>query len=184
MAKNTGTEDKERDEAIRLWNEGFSAYKIGKLLERDAKTVRKLLGAHYDPKKYAQGKHGAPKRDALVPRLAEIYARYQNGETLKSMEDEFGASDAYLEELLKRHGYELKDKGWHTRSPIGPFEFVEVWQTSETIDEVVVRLKILNRNSVQMRATKYRKEGVPLKDMFPNRKLDYEELATFAELFL
>lgn len=59
---------------------------------------------------------------------------------------------------------------------VTPEEFVTVWQTSVSVDEVCRRTG-LNKNAAAARACKYRKAGVPLKDMKKARSsLDIDQL--------
>jgi transposase len=62
------------------------------------------------------------------------------------------------------------------------FEFVEVWQTSETADEAARRLGIETKLAVR-RASHYRSRGIPLKRML-RTGYNWDELREFAELFL
>ena len=48
-------------------------------------------------------------------------------------------------------------------STITPGRFIEVWQTSSAVAEVASKLK-MSKNTVRVRACRYRQRGVPLKD--------------------
>ncbi len=57
--------------------------------------------------------------------------------------------------------------------------FVEAWQTSDTLDEIVERTGLTHRHA-SSRASFYRKNGIPLK-MFRRTHLDWETLAEIAK---
>ena len=58
--------------------------------------------------------------------------------------------------------------------------FVEIWQTSETVQEVADRTG-LSKQHVQNQAANIRKQDVPLKRMNPPKKiLNYDKLAALA----
>ena len=61
-----------------------------------------------------------------------------------------------------------------------PEQFVEIWQTASSIDEVSKQAGI-KPESARMRASLYRKKGVPLKRMTRSRR-SWEDLAEFARL--
>jgi len=44
--------------------------------------------------------------------------------------------------------------------------FIDIWQTSYSVDEVIERLGGANRSTVIKRACRYRARGVPLKRMW------------------
>ena len=63
-------------------------------------------------------------------------------------------------------------------------EFIKVWQTSQTKQDVIRQLG-MNESTVNQRATRYRKMGIPLKDfrslnISRDRLLDIEELSRLA----
>ena len=62
-----------------------------------------------------------------------------------------------------------------------PEQFVEIWQTADNIDEVSKKAGI-KPESARMRASLYRKKGVPLKRMTRSRR-SWEDLADLAESF-
>jgi len=64
-------------------------------------------------------------------------------------------------------------------------QFIEAWQTSSTVADVARKLK-MKRAQVRVRASRYRKHGVPLKEYVPAELpwVDWEELAQFAAQLL
>lgn len=62
-----------------------------------------------------------------------------------------------------------------------PEQFVEIWQTANSIDEVSNKAGI-KPESARMRASLYRKKGVPLKRMSRSRR-SWEDLADLAKSF-
>ena len=62
-----------------------------------------------------------------------------------------------------------------------PMEFVQAWQTSSAVAEVASRLR-MKKDQVRVRASRYRKKGVPLKQYAPAEVSvrDWDELAAFA----
>jgi len=59
-------------------------------------------------------------------------------------------------------------------------DFVTVWQTSSTLDEVCDQTG-LSRKTASARAANYRRNGVPLQRFSRPKMLNYEELAVLAE---
>jgi len=55
-------------------------------------------------------------------------------------------------------------------------EFIEVWQSADTFREVVERLG-MSRSAVRTRVARYRKRGIPLKDLTQT----WDDLRAFAE---
>jgi hypothetical protein len=71
-----------------------------------------------------------------------------------------------------------------THKKITPEEFVEIWQTSHTVAEVVKRSG-QGPNTVSSRAAVFRKKGVPLKRFRrADEPLDYGRLKYLALKFL
>jgi hypothetical protein len=73
------------------------------------------------------------------------------------------------------------------RAPFVPArKFIEVWQTSETVAEVMAKLK-MRRPACTLRAKRYRDRGVPLKDLDPGYAQagtyggQWEDLAEYAK---
>jgi len=69
-------------------------------------------------------------------------------------------------------------------TPVTPEEFVRVWQTCRTVDEVAKKLNLTKRACYQ-RAVAYRKKGVALKKYPVGRHgahhdIDYASLASLA----
>ena len=64
---------------------------------------------------------------------------------------------------------------------ITPGRFIEVWQTSSAVAEVASKLK-MSKNTVRVRACRYRQRGVPLKDYPPAEipAVDWNGLARYA----
>lgn len=64
---------------------------------------------------------------------------------------------------------------------VTPREFIEAWQTSKNVAEVAMRLG-LKKGQCRVRACRYRKRGVPLKEFpwIPPTPPDWSALAEFA----
>jgi len=63
-------------------------------------------------------------------------------------------------------------------------EFIKTWQTAKTTGEVMKKLGYENAHSVCMRASWYRRKGVPLKKFVGVKgveMLDYKALAKLAK---
>ena len=62
-----------------------------------------------------------------------------------------------------------------------PMEFVQAWQTSSGVAEVASKLR-MRKDQVRVRACRYRKKGVPLKQYEPaeNPGRDWDEIAAYA----
>lgn len=68
-----------------------------------------------------------------------------------------------------------------TNAPtVTPEEFVQAWQTSESLDEVAKRLG-LYRSLCYSRAAHYRRKGVALKEFPRKASLDWAGLQRLAE---
>ena len=66
---------------------------------------------------------------------------------------------------------------------LSPKEFIQIWQSSQTLDEVVERTGMF-KTSVNSRAYGYRRKGVPLKKFKATRgvsEYDWGSLAEYAE---
>ena len=64
-------------------------------------------------------------------------------------------------------------------------EFIRVWQTSSSVAEVAQKVR-RKKNTCRVRAFRYRRQGVPLKE-FPPVEVelpDWDELAEYAESLL
>jgi hypothetical protein len=79
---------------------------------------------------------------------------------------------------------------WDKRGPYIPARtFIEVWQTSDTIAEVMAKLK-MRRAACNLRAKRYRARKVPLKDLDPGYAHagtylgQWEDLAEYAKELL
>ena len=67
-------------------------------------------------------------------------------------------------------------------APLTARDFIRVWQTSNSVAEVAQRV-CRRKGAVRMRAFRYRRFGVPLKE-FPATVIetpDWDELAQYAE---
>jgi hypothetical protein len=60
-------------------------------------------------------------------------------------------------------------------------QFIEAWQTSSTVADVARKLR-MKRGQVRVRACRYRKHGVPLKEYVPAELpwVDWSEMAQYA----
>jgi hypothetical protein len=68
---------------------------------------------------------------------------------------------------------------------VTPREFIRVWQTSASVAEVAAKVR-RKKNACRVRAFRYRKLGVPLKE-FPPVEVelpDWDELAEYAASLL
>ena len=72
------------------------------------------------------------------------------------------------------------------RGPYVPaLKFIETWQTSDTVFEVMKKLK-MRRSACNLRAKRYRERGVPLKELDPGYphagtyEGQWEDLAEYA----
>ena len=61
-----------------------------------------------------------------------------------------------------------------------PEEFVKLWQTAQSLDEVAAKMKRTVIDATA-RASYFRQRGVPLKKFTGKRKSDYSKLAALAE---
>lgn len=65
--------------------------------------------------------------------------------------------------------------------------FIEVWQTAESVDEVVRKMGMRGKRTAIQRAARYRAQGVGLKRMPTgfdgSDSLDWEELSNYANSF-
>jgi len=70
------------------------------------------------------------------------------------------------------------------RSSVTPREFVQVWQSSNSVAEVSSKIQC-TKNAVRVRACRYRQMGVPLKQfpLLDIEPINWDELAEFAESF-
>lgn len=173
-----------------LYRRGYKIPAIAKKYNIDPKTVRRYLGSLYDPAKDAKGQRiqqNTPLlREKIVPHLAGIYARLQAGETLRSMESEFGVSDSYIEELLRINDYPLPTHPKRKlRYDVGNHLFIEAWQTSDYITEVCEKTG-MPYTAVMGRAGNLKSRGIPLKLMKRefSWRMNLDELREFAEMFL
>jgi hypothetical protein len=62
-------------------------------------------------------------------------------------------------------------------------EFIEAWQSSESLREVMGKCR-MRKGAVRVRALRYRKRGVPLKEFPPWEPPDWSELAEYAKSLL
>jgi hypothetical protein len=69
--------------------------------------------------------------------------------------------------------------------PIAPKEFIRVWQESESLADVAMKVR-RTKNACRVRAFRYRGLGVPLKEFPPViwEPPDWSELAEYAESLL
>jgi len=66
---------------------------------------------------------------------------------------------------------------------VSPREFIEAWQGSSSVAEVAKKTGMLKK-TVRVRACRYRKVGIPLRDFPPVEWPDWDELAEYAESLL
>jgi hypothetical protein len=66
-------------------------------------------------------------------------------------------------------------------APVSPREFIRAWQGSTSVAEVAQKTRA-KKNAVRVRALRYRRLGVPLKDFPPveYEEIDWDELARYA----
>ena len=62
-----------------------------------------------------------------------------------------------------------------------PLGFVEVWQTSETLQEAADKLGMTTKTA-SLKASRFRKKGVPLKN-FRTASVDWAAVTKYAESF-
>lgn len=62
-----------------------------------------------------------------------------------------------------------------SRSLVSPEEFIDAWRASSSIDDVCQRTG-MKRDTVIIRASRYRQNGVALKRFKADTALDYEAL--------
>jgi hypothetical protein len=64
---------------------------------------------------------------------------------------------------------------------VSPEKFIEAWQTSSSVAQVASKLQ-MKKAQVRVRACRYRKRGVPLKDFpyVPPPEVDWEGLSRYA----
>ena len=80
---------------------------------------------------------------------------------------------------------EMNSRSNTPRARVSPREFIQVWQTSETVAEVAQKLRT-RKGTVRVRAFRYRALGVPLK-YYPPVEVelpDWDALADYAAEFL
>jgi transposase len=191
--KNTFQDETEQiDRAVTLFQEGNTPTAIAKELGWDPKTVRKYLRQ----RQVLPPGRKAPNRpniaDRVEPFLPLIHERYTQGELIADLAKEYKIARSYLYELLQKHDYAIKSIAEENRSVsrlhianrygVGPFEFIDAWQTSNSVDEVAQRLN-MPKKTVCSRAGNYRRRGIELQLMNVS-KYDWTELREFAELFL
>lgn len=63
---------------------------------------------------------------------------------------------------------------------VKPEEFVRIWQTSASMDEVLVALPDMDYYAICQRASRYRRAGVPLKSMPRKRANKWDALKQLA----
>ena len=64
---------------------------------------------------------------------------------------------------------------------VSPREFIKAWQESDSVAEVAQKVRG-KKNAVRVRACRYRKLGIPLREFPPQvvEPTDWEELARYA----
>ena len=109
--------------------------------------------------------------------LADIAMRYLDGETMPVLAAEFNAQASGLYRRLVRD--RLIPAHPKTAAGVPPDEFVEIWNSSASVDEVARRANI-KRGTAIMRAVSYRKRGIMMKK-YPRGLVDYEDRAAAAQ---
>jgi hypothetical protein len=82
-------------------------------------------------------------------------------------------------------GIEVKSKRAAETAPVTPRQFIKTWQESSTVAEVAAKVR-RKKNACRVRAFRYRKLGVPLKEFPPViiEPSDWSELAEYAQSLL
>jgi hypothetical protein len=125
---------------------GMSAAEIGRELGADNQTVqRRLEGMGIYQRKYGSSFDDLP--------IEHIYARYQDGESLPGLADEFGVHYGSLHRYLKNNGYQIDtvSESYTRRGHVSPIEFVAAWQQSGSLNEVVEKLG-MKKSAISARA--------------------------------
>ena len=176
-------------EVIRLYAEGKKPAEIASVTGLSYTFIVKVLKANsvYDPNRDKRGPHGRDVVKGILPLADKLFGRYKAGERLIDIAGELGVSDSSLKKALREAGYDLLPNSVKRhrkgRFTVGPAEFIEVWQTSDTLDEVAERTG-LHKAAVSSRAWIYRKKGIPLKKLKWPAHFDWGELGELAALLV
>lgn len=174
---NRRTPDDVRETLVSLHLAGYTAEAVARETGVPRATVLNILKA--------SGVYRRPP-SAAVPGalqelpLVEIADRVNRGESIYALSREFGVTFSGLRKRLEKDG--LIPPQPRRRGAISPFEFVQAWQESSSLDEVCDRLGV-GKKYAYSRAVRYRRQGVPLKLFAHGRALSWGDLADFAALF-
>jgi transposase len=173
------TQEEMRLTIIELHLAGYNATGIARETGVTRQTVLNILKAS----NVYRRPPNAPRPFALreLP-LVEIADRINAGETVYTLAKEFGVTFGGLRKRLEKDGLIPPQPRRTAKTGISPFEFIQAWQESSSLDEVCDRLGV-SKKYVAARANAYRRQGVPLKEYGYGRSLDWRDLAEFAALF-
>lgn len=151
-----------------------------------ASRIAERIGVHHDAvirwlkesDLYSSSKKGYLSASVLP--LDVVAERYHKGESLSSLATEYDVEYKNLHKALLREGLIERTQG---RYDVSPFEFVQAWQESEDINEVIAKLG-MDKYSALSRAAYYKRKGIPLKKLRRAQSVDWDDLKEFANLFL
>jgi hypothetical protein len=135
-------------------------------------------------------KTGRPPKNRLTPENSQrVVNEYKNDDTdIRELAEKYETTYYHIRAILLKANA-LKPSGWRragfTRKGkynISPPEFIKIWQTASTLDEVCEKTK-MSKSSAYSRAAGYRKRGIPLQKFSRAKKTDWETLADLAQLY-
>lgn len=172
---NSISEDVESD-IVALHKGGKSRTEIKEITGVSLPTIRRVLrenNVEIMTDKFASDDYSEDQKK-------EICHRYETGEKPSSIADGMNLNRRGVLKYLRRH-YEEAAQSWRQYPNIGPVEFISVWQTASSTQEVAKALG-MTETAVRSRAYSYRKRGIELKKMNGDA-YDWQALAKYASLF-
>lgn len=159
-----------RNKVVMEWKAGKRVPAIAKELKISPKTIRKWLteAGIYDPERDTH-----PLHMRFEQLKDELHSQYKSGMSVAELALKYDFDYEYLYEVMRRRS--LLNVQPH--KTIGPFEFIEAWQSAKSVAEVAERFGLSTTNASQ-RASYYRANGVPMK--YLHTRNDWDSLADFA----
>lgn len=172
------TSDDLRKRVIELAKQGKTRNAIREETGLALDTIRSILSeAGVVPLSTSRYRKPKAPNDALVEKVLRLH---MEGVSMSVINAVTGLTNAQIAKIV-RESPEYQDGD---AEDVGPRDFIHAWQTSDSLDEVSLKLRGMPLSRIKARAAMYRGRGVPLKNYRRGARYNWNDLSDFAESLL